>query len=455
MDADTKMPEVASAIAEAEASKSQTEEDLKKAQVDRSAAKTAMAEATAIRGKEAATFATLDNELKTNIAAIGKAVAALEKGAGGSFLQTEAANVLRKFVESKQDMLDIDREDLTAFLSGGSSYAPASGSITGILKQMGDTMSADLGDATKTETDAIATYDQLMAAKTKEVDALTASIEEKTRRIGELGVSIVQMKNDLSDTEQSLIEDKKFAAELQKSCATKESEWAAICKTRSEELLALSDTIKILNNDDALELFKKTLPGSASFVQVQVTDKAVRERALNALKAGRSAQSSDQHRLEFIMLAIQGKKVGFDKVIKMIDNMLGLLGEEQLDDDHKKEYCEKQFDFADDKKKGLDRTVSKLETAIDDATETIASLAEDIASLGDSITALDKAVAEATANRQEENSDYQNLVASNSAAKELLAFAKNRLNKFYNPRLYKAPPKRELSEDERITLNMG
>merc|ERR1719171_427449 len=29
------------------------------------------------------------------------------------------------------------------------------------------------------------------------------------------------------------------------------------------------------------------------------------------------------------------------------------------------------------------------------------------------------------------------------------------MNKFYNPKLYKAPPKRELSEEERISLNMG
>merc|ERR1719217_2029141 len=35
-------------------------------------------------------------------------------------------------------------------------------------------------------------------------------------------------------------------------------------------------------------------------------------------------------------------------------------------------------------------------------------------------------------------------MANDSAAKELLDFAKNRLNKFYNPKLYKAPPKREL-----------
>ena len=46
-------------------------------------------------------------------------------------------------------------------------------------------------------------------------------------------------------------------------------------------------------------------------------------------------------------------------------------------------------------------------------------------------------------------------MASDSAAKEVLLFAKNRLNKFYNPAQYKAPPKRKLSEEERITLNNG
>merc|ERR1719439_522066 len=46
-------------------------------------------------------------------------------------------------------------------------------------------------------------------------------------------------------------------------------------------------------------------------------------------------------------------------------------------------------------------------------------------------------------------------MASNSAAKELIGLAKNRMNKFYNPKLYKAPPKRELSAEDRIAVNMG
>merc|ERR1719460_3278434 len=314
------------------------------------------------------------------------------------------------------------------------------GQVTGIIKQMKDTMEATLGDIVAKEEAAVKSYDELIKAKTQEVEALTAAIEEKTVRIGELGVEIVQMKGDLGDTQESLLEDKKFAAELEKNCATKEAEWAEVCKTRSEEILALADTIKILNDDDALEMFKKTLPGSsASFMQVEVSEDGLRTRALALLQEAKAGKKSERQRIDFIMLALRGKKVGFDKVLKMIDDMVALMKEEQVDDESKKEYCEKQFDHADDKKKGLERTEGKLEKAIADAKESISTLKDEIAALGEGIVALDKSVADATEQRREENSDYKTLMVNNQAAKELLEFAKNRLNKFYNPKLYKPP----------------
>merc|ERR1719335_1187318 len=57
--------------------------------------------------------------------------------------------------------------------------------------------------------------------------------------------------------------------------------------------------------------------------------------------------------------------------------------------------------------------------------------------------------------RKEEHEDYVNTMAANTAARDLILFAKNRMQKFYNPKMYKAPPKRKLSEEERITVNMG
>merc|ERR1719450_29712 len=119
--------------------------------------------------------------------------------------------------------------------------------------------------------------------------------------------------------------------------------------------------------------------------------------------------------------------------------MIATLKTEQIDDDAKKKYCAKEMDEADDKKKGLERDISDAETAIANAEEGIATAKDDIAKLEASIKELDKMVADATELRKEEHDDYKGLMTSNGAAKELLGLAKNRLNKFYNPKLYKPP----------------
>jgi len=441
-ESENKVKSMTAALKSAKEKKTQTEADLKEHQTSRAEAKAAMEEATAIREKEAAAFAKLKEDSETNIAALEKAIPAIERGMKGSFLQTTAASVLRRFTMEKAVLQDETRQELLAFLSGKDSeeYAPQSGQIVGIMKQMLEEMDKALVDATAAEEEAIKSYDALMEAKTKEVDALTAQIEEEQTRIGDLGVEIAGMENDIEDTQQSIAEDAKFIKELAVNCEKKKKEWAEICKVRQEELVALADTIKILNDDDALELFKKTLP-SASFVEIQVTNEAVRARALSALRkiARNLRHTPARPELDLIALAISGKKVGFEKVITMIDEMVANLKKEQIDDANKKEYCEKQFDLSDDKKKELELSVSDSETAIEEMEGSIDQLTEELAALKKGIKALDKSVADATEQRKEENSEYKDLKQSDTAAKEILLFAKNRLNKFYNPKLYKPP----------------
>merc|ERR1712129_585108 len=180
----------------------------------------------------------------------------------------------------------------------------------------------------------------------KQINALTKEVESKTSRIGEMGVELVTMKEDLDDTTKSLMEDEAFLKDLQKNCRTKEDEWATRSKIRAEEVLALADTVKLLNDDDALELFKKTLP-SPSLIQLKTSGKAVRQNALVALQQASQGDKQD-FRLNLISLALKSKKVSFDKVLKMIDNMVTLLGQEQTDDDNKKEYCENLIDKTED-----------------------------------------------------------------------------------------------------------
>jgi len=448
--ADAKITQASSELEAAEAMKSQLEQDLAEHKSDREDAKEALAKATAIREKEAAQYAKDSSEHKTNVAALGKAIDALEKGMTG-FLQTSAGAKLRQLTID-MDLSAADRDMLSAFLSTGSSqgYAPASGQITGILKQMKDTMEKDLAEMTSTEEAAIKDFQELSAAKTKEIEANGAAIESKTERLGKTGLDIVALKEDIDDTSKAMADDKQFLADLDKNCATKKQEWEARSSIRAEELLTLADTIKLLNDDDALELFKATLP-SPSLLQTKVSSRAVRKQALGALKAARHSDP----RMDLIMLALSGRSKNFDKVLKMIDEMLELLGREQADDNSKKDYCEVSIDKAEDEKKVLDQTAADLEKTIADTKEAIATLTDELAALAAGIKALDKSVAEATETRKAENEEYKSTMAADKAAKELIGVAKNRLNQFYAPKLYKAAPKRELSAEDRIFVSNG
>ena len=71
---------------------------------------------------------------------------------------------------------------------------------------------------------------------------------------------------------------------------------------------------------------------------------------------------------------------------------------------------------------------------------------EEIASLQETLEIL---------NGKVEHDDYKATYAANTAAVDLLKFAKNRFKKFYNSKLQKLSAKRELSDDEQMTLNTG
>merc|ERR1719420_614350 len=149
-------------------------------------------------------------------------------------------------------------------------------------------------------------------------------IEEKFLRAGKIPVDIVMMKNDLGDTGEQIVEDKKFLADLGANCATKEKFFNENVQMRGKEIKALADTIKVLNDDDALELFKKTLPGASSFLQISESTADMRARALSALANVKTHNVG----VDFIVLSLHGKKAGSDKVVKPIDDLTAALKKE-------------------------------------------------------------------------------------------------------------------------------
>jgi chromosome segregation ATPase len=433
-DGEAKVESLAAELESATGALSQLKTDLATHKSDREAAKDALAEAQAMREKEAKAYGGVKAEAEANIEAVGKAVAAIEKNAASSFLQSDAADTLRSLANSNQAMLGEARAEVLSFLSNEDESA-GSGEITGVLKQLGDEMAADLKEATAAEEKAIANYEGLVADKNAEVAELTKAIEDKTTRVGETGVEIADMKNDAKDTAEKLVEDKKFLADLKTECAAREKEYEATEKERQAELLALADTIKMLNDDDALELFKKTLPSaSSSFLQIQVSAKAMKAQALAALHAGQKAGRPTTH-IDLIALVLHGKTADMTKVIKMIDEMVGVLGSEQQEDDDKKAYCEKEIDAAEDKVKGFQQQARDADTAIKDANEAIKTLENEITALSSGLVLMDAAVQQATAQRKKENQAFKALETSNTMAGALIQKAKDRLKQFYGVQL--------------------
>jgi len=430
-EAEAKSPRVASALSEATAKKEGLEKELAKHRTDLEEAKEAVAEAEALWEKGAGGFAEESSEMRSNIAALGKAVAALEKGYTG-FLQTSMGATLRRLTID-MDLSGSDRDLLSSFLSQGEG-SPGTGEIIGILKHMKESMEKNLEEATREQESGRANYEATMAAKQREIQVGTRAIEEKLQRSGQLGVEIQALKEDLSDTGKQEVQDKKFLADLDKNCAVKKTEWEAVRKTRADELVALGDTIKILNSDDALDLFKKALP-STSLLQVATSSGEAKHQALMALKvASRGSTSGPKDpRMDLIALALRGRKISFEKIVSMIDDMITLLEREQKDDDNKKAYCTEELDRSEDAAKQLATELSDLEKVSEDAKGSIATLTEEIKSLQQGIKDLDEQVTKATKARKEENKEYASVLAANLAAKELLEVAIKRLSKFYAP----------------------
>merc|ERR1719335_884803 len=125
--------------------------------------------------------------------------------------------------------------------------------------------------------------------------------------------------------------------------------------------------------------------------------------------------------------------------------------EEQGSDDHQQPWCNGEFEEKDRETKAEKGEISHLDAEMEEESDAVATLEEEIKALSEGIAGLDKAVAEATEQRKDEHSEYQETITLTQTAIELIGKAKNRLQKFYNPTLYKAPPtKKEMTMEEKI-----
>eukprot|EP00933_Yihiella_yeosuensis_P000626 TRINITY_DN100_c0_g3_i1.p1 TRINITY_DN100_c0_g3~~TRINITY_DN100_c0_g3_i1.p1 ORF type:complete len:696 (-),score=252.94 TRINITY_DN100_c0_g3_i1:84-2171(-) len=447
------------AVPQLEAQVSQTQADIEKygSEIDKQRAERGDAEssiqASKIKrqqGNDA--FQKQNAEFEANIEAMNAAIPVLEKASGG-FLQSKAqlkASIpkahldrIEQVVMNSKTASESERQLFSSFLALGTEAedeenSPDSSSVKVLIEKTRDEEVEAEKALEAEEEEEVNIFTKLLNSKNTEIETLANSISMKLDRVGELKVSLVELKGQLSDAQKALGKDFKLIEQLAESCKAKTADYDVRSKTRAEELVAVQDTIKVLNSDDALEVFKKNLPAATSLLQLEKAHEKQRQKAYSFVKnlpgKGNHAKST-KIALDTVLVALSSRGVDFSKVTKMIDNMVGLLRKEQKDEDAKKGYCKNTFFENQKKMKVLDRKIKGSEDTVSAQKESMEALTTDIDALSAGIKELDAAVTDATAQRQKENQQYQELVAGDSQAKDLLRMAKKRMNQFYNPKV--------------------
>merc|ERR1712039_462836 len=94
--------------------------------------------------------------------------------------------------------------------------------------------------------------------------------EQKEQQLADTMAAIAKAKEDKAATEAAMAADQKFLANLRESCQNEDQEYQKRLKIRSDEIIALTETLKILTADDARDLYENTM----SFLQVSAETSA-------------------------------------------------------------------------------------------------------------------------------------------------------------------------------------
>jgi len=464
-DATASSAHLTSELEEESASKARLDQDLKEHYSSKSQAQADLDKASTIRAKESDSFSKHAQMAKFSINALSKAIPQLEGGvSASSFMQQEDSPDLRRVIEITRFLTSGQREQVLSFLDDGladNSGAPSApvAEIVGVLKSLQDDMTKDFDSASTSEKAAASGYGELKAAKMSEISAASEAIITKEKQAGKLALSIATNKDALDDSQTELADAEKYLKDLTDSCGRKAGERDARAKMRTDELAAISQAISILTSDDALDVFKKAVPSAALITKTRKTFDAAflqaNVRHPGMLKAQkmvqRLAKKHSSKKYDVLLMALnneihsesleepeEGVKYAgaAEKVVTdMVDHMVHTLHDEDVEDEHKKEFCANETTKTAELKQEKEDLSATLTANMEEFKDAIATLVAEIKSLNGDVNTNDKEVFDATELRQKEHQEFIDSFSTMDTAKRLIDKAANRLHDFYHPKM--------------------
>merc|ERR1719498_1005776 len=247
-DAESHIEDLTTKIEELTAGSARLNTEIKNLEKEVAENQAALDKATAIRQKELAEFNEEEKDLLGSISALKSAITVLSKH--NSLLQLPQSHVAGVAASILAGVLThSERQAVSAFIQAPEdyfdaeptfkqSYAPQSGAIFGILKQMKETFETNLSSSQKEEMASQKAYEELKAAKEDEIAAGQSQIDSKTQELADTDEKNAQAKEDVEHTKKSLSADEQFLMMLKEKCSMTDAEWEERQKTRQLEMEA-------------------------------------------------------------------------------------------------------------------------------------------------------------------------------------------------------------------------
>merc|ERR1719161_1767530 len=436
-DAEAHIEDLTAAIEELSATSARLNTEIKFLEKEVAENQDALDKAAALRAKELAEFNAEEKDAIQAITALKNAIIVLSKNhEGGALLELstkqalDITTLLSHLMQTQAAMLDgvltpSQRKTVATFVQSPS-YAPASGQIFGILKQMKETFESNLSGSQKEELASQKAYEELKAAKEEEIAAGQEQVDTKTQELATTDEKLAMSKQDLEDTKAGLSEDEAFLLMLKEKCQGADQEYEERQKTRAMEIEAVSKALSFLTSDEARDLFSKTF--NPALIQKKSSTSKRQNQASKMLAV--IAKKNDNPRL--MQLAMAVKLDAFTKVKKAIDDMIAQLLKEKQDEIKLKDFCRESFyenemntERKTREKEDLKKLISDLEMTIDSLTKAIETLKAEIAEM-------ETQLKRAGEDREKANKEFQLTVADQRATVKLLTQALEVLKGFYD-----------------------
>merc|ERR1719420_1493655 len=403
-----------------------------------SADQSELAEATAVREKEVATFEASEKELVEAIDSLDRAIGILQKEMGknpAALAQIDTKN-LETMVKSLGTVISAasfsaqDQRNLAALVQSqqgteaddtelgapaAAVYKTHSSSIFDVLEDMKEKAEGQLAELRKAESATKHNYNMLKQSLTDSIEADTKDMDEEKSLKASTEESKAVAEGDLAETVKSLAEDKKALATASSTCMTVAADHDATVKSRTEELTAIATARKILSETSSGAVSQSysllqvsSLTGSKLQTRADLANAEVVRLVKKLAKEHHSAALAQlASRIGSVLRygAADGDDV-FAKVKSLITDMISKLEAEAKAEATEKAYCDEELAKTEAKKSELESEISKLTSKIDLSAAKSAELKEEVKVLQSELATLAKEQAEMDSIRAEEKAAY-------------------------------------------------